>query len=82
MEYTRRDPHTYIAAQRVTQNSRLQALPMVSCPTRHLTADRRRRHALEADGHCYLCDQDPETIDHIIALCSYFREVWWHMLEI
>jgi len=42
---------------------------------RHWTADRRRRHGLPADDHCYLCDQDPETIDNIIASCSYSRQV-------
>ena len=42
---------------------------------RHWTADRRRRHGLHAYDHCYLCDQDPETIDHIVASCSYSRQV-------
>jgi len=25
-------------------------------------------HGLDADNECYLCDQDPETIDHIITM--------------
>jgi hypothetical protein len=49
---------------------------------RHWTADRRRRHGLDADEHCYLCDQDPETIDHIIASCSFSRQVWWTTLAV
>ena len=32
---------------------------------RHWTGDRRRRHGLETREHCYLCDQAPETIDHV-----------------
>jgi hypothetical protein len=44
---------------------------------RHCTADRRRRHGLEAADRCYLCDQEPETIDHIIASCSFSRQIWW-----
>jgi hypothetical protein len=41
------------------------------------TADRRRRHGLEAQDNCYLCDQEPESIDHIIVQCSYAKQVWW-----
>lgn len=42
---------------------------------RHWTADRRKRHGLDAQDHCYLCDQVEESIDHIIATCSYSRGV-------
>lgn len=48
---------------------------------RHWTADRRRRHVLDAREHCYLCDQEDESIDHIVATCSYSREVWFVMLQ-
>jgi len=44
--------------------------------------DWRRRHGLHADDHCYLCDQDLETIDHIVASCSYSHQVWWTMLAV
>lgn len=43
---------------------------------RQWTADRRRRHGLDARDYCYLCDQEPECIDHIIVNCSYSRQVW------
>jgi hypothetical protein len=43
----------------------------------HWTADRRRRHGLEAHDNCYLCDQQPESIDHIIVDCSYSKQAWW-----
>lgn len=49
---------------------------------RHWTADRRRWHGLDALDHCYLCDQEPETIDHIIASCSFSRQVWWNILAV
>jgi hypothetical protein len=49
---------------------------------RHWTADRRRRHGLDTDDHCYLCDQEPETIDHIITSCSFSRQVWWNILTV
>jgi hypothetical protein len=54
---------------------------MVSDWGRHLTADRRQRHGLQADDHCYLCDQEPGTIDHIIISCSFSRQIWWNILE-
>jgi hypothetical protein len=43
---------------------------------------RRRRHGLQAEDHCYLCNQEPETIDHIIASCSFSRQVWWTILAV
>jgi len=43
---------------------------------RHWTADRRRRHGLEAHDACFLCDQQAETIDHIIIQCPFARQLW------
>ena len=42
---------------------------------RHWAANRRGRHGLEARDTCFLCDQDQETIDHIIAACPFTREL-------
>lgn len=38
---------------------------------RHWTRGRRTRRGLEARELCYLCDQGPETIDHILASCPF-----------
>jgi hypothetical protein len=35
---------------------------------------------LDANEHYFLCDQEPETIDHIIASCSFSKQVWWNIL--
>lgn len=48
---------------------------------RHWTNDRRARHGLEAREECYLCEQEPETIDHILCCCSYSREIWFHICQ-
>jgi hypothetical protein len=48
---------------------------------RHWTADRRLRHNLEAVETCLLCDQEPETIDHILCSCSFAEQVWWEVLK-
>jgi hypothetical protein len=49
---------------------------------RHWTADRRQRHGLDANDHCFLREQEPETIDHIIVSCSFARQVWWSISNI
>ena len=43
---------------------------------RQWTADRRRRHGLDVHSACYLCDQQDETIDHIIVECPFARQLW------
>jgi hypothetical protein len=40
------------------------------------TGDRRFRHGLQASNLCIMCDQQPETMDHILIACCYSREVW------
>jgi hypothetical protein len=49
---------------------------------RHWTADRRRQHGLDTPDHCHLYDQEPETIDHIVASCSFSRQFWWNILAV
>jgi hypothetical protein len=44
---------------------------------RHWTTDRRRRHGLDTHDNCLLCDQEPETIDHIVVECLYSRQIWF-----
>ena len=45
------------------------------------TADRMRRHGMNSHTTCPLCDQEPETADHIVAGCVYAREVWHNLLR-
>jgi hypothetical protein len=40
------------------------------------TGDRRFRHGLQQSNACILCDQEPETMDHILLGCAFTREVW------
>lgn len=47
---------------------------------KHWTADRRARHGLETHDRCLLCDQEPETIDHLLACCPFTREIWHFVL--
>jgi hypothetical protein len=40
------------------------------------TATRRKRHGLQDDDACALCDQEPETVSHLLLTCSFSRTVW------
>lgn len=39
--------------------------------------DRRLRRGLEAHESCLLCDQEAETIDHLLVTCLVAKEVSW-----
>lgn len=45
------------------------------------TAHRRFRHGLQESNSCILCDQLPETMDHLLVGCVYSREVWGFILR-
>jgi hypothetical protein len=45
------------------------------------TVERRKRHNLQDDDSCALCDQLPETIDHLLIGCPISREVWHKTLR-
>jgi hypothetical protein len=40
------------------------------------TADRRFRHGLQESNICVICDQAPETLDHLLCGCCLARQVW------
>jgi len=40
------------------------------------TAERRFRHGLQSSATCVMCDQLPETIDHILLGCCFSKQVW------
>ncbi|WVZ96580.1 hypothetical protein U9M48_042197 [Paspalum notatum var. saurae] len=48
---------------------------------RHWTANRHRRHGLDARELCWLCDQEPETCDHLLFRCQFARAVWARVLD-
>lgn len=45
------------------------------------TAERCKRHGLQDDDTCVLCDQESETITHLLINCSYSRQVWFSALR-
>ena len=45
------------------------------------TADRRRRHNLDAHDTCWLCDKEAETADHMLISCSFAKVIWWNILS-
>lgn len=45
------------------------------------TADRLQRRGLPHPQACPLCDQDQETIDHVLLGCIFAREIWFNVLR-
>jgi hypothetical protein len=45
------------------------------------TADRLLRRGLPAPAACPLCDQEPETLQHLLLGCVVAREVWMWVLR-
>ena len=42
------------------------------------TSDRRVLQRLQDTiSSCFLCDQEQDTVDHILAQCVYARQVWF-----
>ena len=45
------------------------------------TADRLARRGLPHPEYCPLCDQEEETIDHLLVHCVFAREFWFILLR-
>jgi hypothetical protein len=45
------------------------------------TSERRKRHGLQDDDTCALCDQAAETRSHLFIGCMFSRQVWFKLLE-
>jgi hypothetical protein len=46
------------------------------------TADRLARRGLDHPDKCPLCDQEDETVQHILVSCVFAREVWVQILSL
>lgn len=44
------------------------------------TAEHRKRHGLQDEDACALCNQEPETADHLLVGCVVTRELWSSLL--
>jgi hypothetical protein len=44
-------------------------------------ADRLARRGLTHPERCPMCDQAPETINHILVGCTFAREFWYRFLS-
>ena len=46
------------------------------------TSDRRTRYGLQDQtSNCYLCDQEEDTVDHILLQCVFSRQVWVRCID-
>jgi hypothetical protein len=53
----------------------------LACQDRCWTADRLARRGLQHPPRCVLCDQEMETMEHILVGCSYSRITWHEVLS-
>ena len=45
------------------------------------TADRLARRGLPRPDCCPLCDQEEETVNHLLVGCVFAREFWFYLLR-
>ena len=45
------------------------------------TADRLARRGLQHHQKCLLCDQEEETINHLLVSCVFSRQFWFELLQ-
>jgi hypothetical protein len=45
------------------------------------TADRLAKRGLAHPDYCPLCDQEEETINHLLLSCVFSRQIWFYVLE-
>jgi hypothetical protein len=45
------------------------------------TADHLARRGLDHPEKCHLCDQDGETIEHLMITCVFARQFWFSFLQ-
>ena len=61
----------------VLDAARVQIFMWLAILHRLWTSDRRVRHGLQdVISPCYLCDQEEDTIEHILMQCVFARQVW------
>jgi hypothetical protein len=46
------------------------------------TAERLQRHGLQHHPRCLLCDQEPESMQHLLLACPLSRHVWHDTLAL
>lgn len=45
------------------------------------TSDRRKRPGLQDEDVCALCNQEAETIEHLLLGCVFAKQVWFEILR-
>ena len=45
------------------------------------TTDRLARRGLPHPAQCPLCDQEEETVNHLLVSCVFARQFWFYLLQ-
>jgi hypothetical protein len=59
---------------------KMQNLPMLAIRNRCWTADRLRKRGMPHQVVCPLCDQEQETVQHLLTTCVFARQFWHGIL--
>ncbi|XBH58357.1 hypothetical protein VPH35_079809 [Triticum aestivum] len=59
---------------------RVKFFHWLACQDRCWTAERLARRGLQHHPRCLLCDQEPETIKHLMLVCPFARHTWHEIL--
>jgi hypothetical protein len=49
---------------------------------RYWTSERLHSHGQKSNSSCVLCNQHPETVDHILVACIVSRDIWFKCLRV
>jgi hypothetical protein len=64
--------------------TKVSVLPLavwLAAQKRCWAADRLAKRGLNHPDRCPLCDQESETIDHLLVCCVFTREFWFFPLR-
>jgi hypothetical protein len=61
-------------------SKKLRLLTFQSINNKCWTADRLKKGGLDHPENCVLCDQEDETVQHILSNCVFTRQFWHSIL--
>ena len=73
--------HSWKLIWRTWAPPRVKFFHWLACQDRRWTAERLARRGLQHHPRCLLCDQEPETIRHLVLTCPFTRQTWHEVLS-
>ena len=73
--------HSWKLIWRSWAPSKVKFFHWLACQDRCWTAERLARRGLQHHPRCLLCDQEPETIGHLMLTCPFTKQTWHEVLS-